>query len=466
MTEPGPDGNIPLGKILRAAAGFDTLSSTDDVAPTAGRIVADGDENERNDTYVGTGTEWINADHDAGIDLAGLPGVRVVRSTDDLPDPDADGFRQLEDQTVYLFADVVMDEYGLELGDVTPLIGWHGGQSGFVNIGSQPTIKTRDVPLFMRNLYVHTPGGTLFDLSASDTTEFLVESCAFSDLPGTTESLGNISDLGEVNGYRVVTFKGNSFGDFEAGLLVSGTSQKVFFSGCPFRRVSDTGVTILKGDSSLDTGIFKISSDCYFKDVKTDTKIVDIDPAASISEYFKYINVDHDSTVTNEDTLNGLVGVDSVGSIVRNSFPLADSTVLGEIALSTQFTLTGSGAGPTEIISPNWNLITGERISLADSRIQYDARFDGDVKIDARVTVTGANTQFEISVQRNGQAIEDRSKAADTITGSSARSTVTTSVTYQDVSAENNDDFGVFLENIGGSTDLDVVNANVDISET
>jgi len=127
--EPDANGDLALREIVKTAADAVEVGQPDEHAPASGRVLEDSQTGQ---VWLGTGTAWRDIDHAVGMDLSGLPGVQVVRSGDDLPDASG-GVRQLEAGTSYLFADFVSDPATLELagGTGSPLLGWHGGQSGY-----------------------------------------------------------------------------------------------------------------------------------------------------------------------------------------------------------------------------------------------------------------------------------------------------------------------------------------------
>lgn len=71
-------------------------------------------------------------DHSTDVDGGGdivpdsVNGVVKVHSADDLPDPDGNGRRVLEDDTAYKFMEFVADPNTLELGNPSPLLAPHG----------------------------------------------------------------------------------------------------------------------------------------------------------------------------------------------------------------------------------------------------------------------------------------------------------------------------------------------------
>jgi len=237
------------------------------------------------------------------------------------------------------------------------------------------------------------------------------------------------------------------------GLTFTGTSDKIFFSECPFRGVDAAGVTVLDFAAGCSTGIVDIT-DCYVKSVQSDTVVVAVDPSATISEIFQYRGTTHDASVTKSNILTGAVGVAEVGTKTLGCFPLKDSTVGGELGFNSGGVVTGSGAGAVRVGSANVTTtpINLERLSeSAEGQLQYDATFDESVNVAAYVGTSGSNTSFELSIAKNGSKVNG-SSVGFLSTGSDA----TTIATGAKVNLTTGDTVSVLLENVGGTTDLSV----------
>lgn len=371
-----------------------------------------------------------------------------VFSSDDLPAP-TNGTHTLEDNTAYVFNGFVTSPYGLELGVSTPLIGRHGGIDGFIHTGTNTAITGTDAGFFARDLYVHAPGGTLFDLSADINTEMLVESCAFSDAAG----IGQIASLGTIDGYRVPSFKGCNFEEFAAGLTFDGTSRKIFFEGCPFRTISTPGVTMFTLSSTLDTEIFKLSTDCYVKDVEADTVVIDVESGGEPTEYLKLINCDFiDADLQRPNILTGALDENDVGTIITDSYPLSNSRVTGDLDLDSPTTVTGSGASPTQIAGST-TLNNAERVtSPSPGVIEYVGKPKQLETIHANASVSGANTEFALYIRKNGSVI-DRTRSLGFLANSSNATGV---VSLTELTLQTGDTVSAAIENVGGTKDLDV----------
>jgi hypothetical protein len=389
--------------------------------------------------------------------------VVQVRTVEDLPNPSG-GVRTLDSTKTYYFTSIVATINTVDPNGA-PLLSPHGSVGGLIHTGGGTALETSGSPFFARSMYLHAPGGTLFDLSADDSTEFLFQDSSISD----AAALGNLASLGTIDGYRVPSFKDVNFEQFDDGLTFSGTSKKVFFSGCPFRTIDANSVTILSFDASFDSEVVKLGSGCYIKNVQPDTVVASVDPSATISQFFKFYNVDLDATVAKSNVLEGAIGNDSIGTIVRNSVPLSDSHVLGELFIDAAATISGSGAGATEINSTTaggetFTLSVGQRVSEnpEGGNLRYDAQYDSDVQIDARVTVEGANTSYRCAVELNGTEVPG-SAAEGSTSGASKPDTVEPGALLEQMT--DGDVVDVTLENTDGSTDLTVNVFEMEVTE-
>lgn len=387
-----------------------------------------------------------------------LEGIRLVTGAEDLPDA-VDGVRTLDSSKKgYWFMDIVADPATLDPNGV-PLVGFHGSAGGYIHTGGDVAFQTNGTGFYADNFFGHAPGGQLFDLQADNTTRFLVTDTAFFDPVG----LGDIADLGVIDGYKVVSFKSVNFENFAQGLTLAGDTDKTFFETCPIREVSGSNATFLTTDATYNSEILKLVG-CYVKNVQTDTTIVDVTASGLPNNYLKYINVDHDTTITKSQLFEGFSRED-VGVVIRDSFPIADSVVGGDLSLDAQTTVTGSGSGPTELTQGTWTLNLGDKTSQASpGKLQYDAKSDRDVGISARVTVVGANTNFSLWVAKNGTRIP-RSRVDDSTSGSSKPTTVNYGVQIEQASSDTPDTFSLVLENTGGTADLDAATANIELAQ-
>lgn len=406
-------------------------------------------------TLDGAGDEIIRR-----LRAGSVENIKYVSESSDLP-PAEDGVRTLDDSyNGYYFLDFVSDPATLNSNGL-PMVGFHGGAGGYIHTGGTVGFQTNNTPFMVDNFYGHAPGGQLFDLHADSTTRFYVTDTAFYDPNG---MYGDIANLGVVDGYKVQSFKSVNFENFAQGLTLTGSPDKTFFDTCPFRNVSGAGATVVTGDANYDVDILKFIGD-YVKDVQSDTTVVDLADSGLPNNYFKYYNVDHDETFNKLQVFNGF-SKDDIGVIVRNSFPLANSTIAGDVTLDAPIEpLVGSGAGPTEVTSGTWTLTLKQKVSKpSPGVIQYDAKRDHDMKVEARITVSGSNTEFSVWIAKNGTII-DRSRVNDSTAATSKPRTVSYSVQVPEVTSDTPDQFTLFLENTGGTTDLNVDVASFKIEE-
>lgn len=388
--------------------------------------------------------------------LQEIDGVEVVNHANDLPAP-TNGVRQLADDTLYLFADVVEDPYRLRAGNNSPLVGFWASKSGYVTTGGGPAITSNGVPVFLDRMFLFAPAGQIFDLTASDTTELYVNKCSSANpAPGT---LPNTASLGTINGFRVPTFEGCNFEHFNDGFTFTGTSKKIVFKFVPFRNVTASGVRIVELDAAASTEILKFDG-CYVKDVQADTSVVYADPAATISIITRYANTDHDETVTRSNILNGQLGRDVVGVHVTDSFPLADSTAIGELQFQGSYAATGTGTATTEL-TPATDLLAGsERVrESSDGRLEYIGRGNETLRVRGTVTCTGVNDEIELAIAKNGTPInQPRTRISNNAASAQTTGSVAATVTMQ-----TGDYVSVFGENVTSTADFTVTNLVVAI---
>lgn len=396
---------------------------------------------------------------DIGLNLNTLDNIRIVTSAEDLPDAE-NGVRTLDDQyNGYWFFDIVSDPATLDPNGV-PLVGFHGSAGGYVHTGGTVAFQSTGTGFYADNFYGHAPGGQLFDLHADNTTRFYVTDSAFFDPGGL---YGDINNLGVIDGFKVQTFKSVNFEDWQQGLTLTGSPKKTFFDTCPIRDVNATGATFVTCDTNYSSDILKFVGN-YVYNVQSDTTVVDLSASGLPTNYFKYINVDHDETFNKSQVFNGFKK-DDVGVIVRNSYPLGNSSVVGDLTLDAQTTVTGSGAGVVQVDDGTWTLNLSSKVSKPSSGVvQYDAKSDRDAKISARITIVGANTEFAVWIGQNGTEIP-RSRVEDATAGASKPTTVDYAVQVQDATSDTPDQFSIYLENIGGTSDLDAVTANIKIEQ-
>jgi hypothetical protein len=371
--------------------------------------------------------------------------VEMIRDASDLPSPSG-GSHPLKDGHAYLFDGYVTSDASLALGNPSLLYSLHGGYGGFVHTGGDKAVVGSGGPLLAHNMLLHAPGGQVYDVSGTASDEVLVSFVNHGDPLG----LGNIASLGRIDGMRVPTWKICAFEDFDDGLTFDGNPAKAVFTNCPFRSITASNVTIIKLAGSLDLEIFKLAG-AWVKDVQADTTVIDAKAGSKPALFFKYLDVDHDTSVSKSNILVGDVGRKQVGTIVKNSFPIADSEVIGELDLDSVSTITGSGSSATEITAATTLENAAKMDSPSNGRLRYQARYDQEVRVAGTVGVSGANTAFEVSIALNGSVLS-RSKTPG-FTANSSEPTAATATTHVSMTA--GDELSIFLENVGGASDLD-----------
>jgi len=392
-----------------------------------------------------------------GVSAPNLRGIDHVAVSDssDLP-ATSNGRHQLADDTVYEFDGIVTSTSGLELGDNSPLVGAHAGHDGFINTGGGAAIYGRDVPFFCDALYVHSPGGTLFDLQGTS-EEFLCTLSSFNNAAG----VGNISTLGTIDGFRVPTFINANFGNFDAGLTLTGSPDKVHFVNTPFREVTASNVTCVTFDGSFSTDIGSFQG-CYVKGVQPDTVVIDYQGTLP-TEVFQYLSTTHDSTVTQSNILTGNVGVGVVGVRVSDSYPLADSRTTGVLSLDSETTTTISSQNTYTLISGATTLASAERVTQAgsDAQVQAEGRRRVKVHLEFNGSFTGQNGDlYEFAFFLNGSVLSETETVVEA-RGKNAPLPVSFT-TIQEVS--DGDTFSAHVKNDSSTSDLTMKAYNVTIT--
>lgn len=378
-----------------------------------------------------------------------VENIEIISEYDDLPLP-SNGTHTLEDQTAYRFAGFITSPYGLELGTATPIMGSHGSLDGFIHTGGNTAIVGSNAGYFARELYIHAPGGTIYDLTGDQTTEILVQSINSNDAAG----LGGIVNLGTIDGMRVPAFKGCNFGDFASGLTFDGAPEKVLVGDCPFRAIDTADVTILNFPSTFSTEIVQLKGN-YVTGVRSDTQVVDVDASSIPSEIFEYVNNTHGTTVERTNILNGGVGVQEVGSKVVASYPLRDSSVAGEMHNTISGEVTLGTADTWEVINISSNVDEKERMEkAADGILRYIGRPSKRLKIAFNVSFYGANgSVYTFGLRKNGNTIPTSHTSSVEARGTQANVAVPVSASAEVVTG---DEISIEVKNEDGTSNPNI----------
>lgn len=395
------------------------------------------------------------------LDIDDLNGVNHIQSASDLP-PAENGTHSLADNTVYRFDEFVSSNAGLELGDMTILTAEHGGSGGFIHTGGSAAIQAVDVPIFMRDIGISAPGGTVFDVAATDSTEVLIESASFADFAG----IAPINSLGTIDGYRVPSFKGCNFEDFADGLTFTGGMDKIFISESPFREPAGSGVQCITLASGLDVDIIDIAGS-YGKGFNADTEFVHTNAGGEPDDVLQLRGTTFDSSVSKANILTGTLDEGSVGVSVRACWPLADSrpgvsysaTSSTTVTITTQDPGDGSEAvkidAPTEVFPP----VTDRFTHTSPNRATYIGRRDFVDTLTASVSVSGSNTTVALYVVKNGTVL-DRAKVDVTTASAGQPRAVSLSARLM---LQTDDYVELWLANEGGTGDITVSTLDVTI---
>lgn len=342
---------------------------------------------------------YLTQDMDAWRPLNYVNHVPVF-SAADLPDP-SNGTHTLRGGHVYHFYGFVASNYGLDLSNGPVIRGRHASVDGFIHTGGNTALVSDGGGYFQAKLYLHAPGGTLYDLAGDQSTEMLVTDSAFSDAAG----IGQLASLGTVDGYRVPTWKNCNFEDFAGGLTFDGAPNKIFITASPFRTVTAPGVDIITLAGTSDVAIVDFV-DNYVKDVQSDTVMWRVEAGGEPSEVFQYRGTVHDTSFTSE---NAIVGPNADPTLepfwVADSHPVRDSSVVGELYLTGDTTVSIASAGTWYEV--NGTTATGnesERTRQANNgTIEYIGAKDVNVQVSITSSFTGANGDtYELAVAKNG----------------------------------------------------------------
>lgn len=392
--------------------------------------------------------------HLPNFDFGDTEEVHVDKATD-LPEPNGSGERVLEDGKAYIFHEIVAAPQTLVYGSSTGLFGVHGSQSGFIHTGGSAALRATGQNTFAMDMLFGAPAGTIFDIDNAVTDEFQFERCSFADPIG----MGNIASLGTIDGSRVPAFKGCNFENFDGGITFDGDIDKIFFEGCPFRTVDSAGVTCITLAGTSDIDIVDMSNN-YVKGVQSDTEVVRAESGGSPNVVFQYRGTTHDTSVTESNILVGEAGSGVVGYRVTDSYPIRNSSVIGEVSLDTPTTITISASDTYNAIGGTTTLGNeSERVSESSAGVlQYDGKVDTNVQIMASLSIEGTNGDTVVgSIFKNGSE-EPNSRSEITVSGGGAPQTMAISG-VEDLST--GETIEVQLKNQNAANDITVNQYNI-----
>lgn len=387
----------------------------------------------------------------------------LVKEQGDLPSPSG-GVIELDGSTVYepngfVFIDTPLD---WDSGDAPVFNSRHGSKDGFVYTGEGAMLRGNGSFFAERMYFQHTdPTAQILDVSGDGPQdEHFVNDCTFADAAG----LGVQQNIGSVGNYRVPSWVKCNFENIASGITYTGTIDKIFYLGCPFRTVTESNVVL--NDVPVTTEIDWIDfSRNFVKNVQSDTVVWrvhsdNLPPQAFLSSgslYDETVNLENVVVDENGNDLRRLAGYK-----FSDSFPIADSSVGGEMYVTPANggTITGSGTG-TEITMLTTNTSALERMLVpSDGVLEYNAGYNSDIKVDFDTSIQGATTTFEVSLYRNGSLVVGSTRQGET-KGSGSPVNLSGSTRVQD--ATEGDQFTVFIENTGGAGDLTLDNMSVTV---
>jgi hypothetical protein len=312
----------------------------------------------------------------------------IVRSADDLPAPSG-GVHQLANNTYYEFEGTVTLANSLRYGTNSFVAGRHWGADVLVYTGAGAALVAENVAFNLRFMTVVAPNGAALDLSAGSSTEFLAFLAAFV----------GCASLGTIAGYRVPSLKSLAFDSYGAGLVFTGTSEKVLIDGCPFRDGAENS-TAIHFDDDFETGAVDITGN-YFKDTSATEMAVSVDAGAVISGFALFRGNLLEGGI---EALSGF-GPSSLGWDFAGNSGVRDSRIVGELTMDENATATA-------LTQNVWTKVAGatdggilERFEAdTDNRLTYIGPRPIEVMVTAVGTILGsANGQLiEKAIYRNG----------------------------------------------------------------
>lgn len=377
--------------------------------------------------------------------------VVTVDEASDLPDPSS-GVRTLDSTKLYLFTDIVADTYTLNPNGA-PLVGFHGSKAGFLKVDGGVAVQSSGSDFFADRMYFHCPGGQIFDLQGSVDERFLFQDSSNSDAAG----MGDAADLGTIYGFKVVSIKGVNWANFGGGLTLTGTSDKVFIEGSPFREVDADDVYVIEFDANFETEIVDIVNNYAKKLVSegnsTDTEVVHVDSGATINDVFQYRGTTHETaTVSKDKIFGGVADPQKEPYWVQSSYPLRDSSVVGELSLDSSKTVTISSAD-------TWYTVGGTTTQGNESErtrqqsngvLEYIGRTDINVHVSATTSFSGANGDtYRLAIAKNG-TVEPASTMEIEAGGQNAPQSLVTSA-VEDL--QNGDTVSMQIKNVNSASD-------------
>lgn len=323
----------------------------------------------------------------------------MVSKQSDLPDVES-GFHQLEDGTTYFIDGQVTSEYGIEHNGSSMLRGLDFRNDQFVYTGTGVAHRTRGDEFFYRDLTTVAPSGTMFDLDGQDNAEAEDDKVEMLVLDSAFQMS---ADLGTIEGYKVPSFKGVSFDQWDEGITFTGSPNKVLLSGCPFRTPDSGATQAVLFDSSFTTDFIDISGG-FFKRFGGTVDAINFNGTLNKSGIIA-------ANLFEDDTINDiLVNFDktSVGWQVSNNSGLQDSRVAGIYTKdgSSATDLGGNADTYTKITGATTAQGTPERLShTSPNTFTYTGKDSVTVSVTVSITLDGAADNFNAAVFKNQSAV-------------------------------------------------------------
>lgn len=261
--------------------------------------------------------------------------ILVVSTLDDLPDP-VNGVITLPSQTVVVLGDLNIGSNALQLSTGTVLRGL--GNDTITSSATGGVVRATNIgsALVMREFSIIATGGPCIDLE------------------GTTDHQLNLffvgffgAAVGTVTGFDVQGFK-DCFFNAAAGLTLTGTTNKVFISQCPFYGLAPGGAAI-----TLATGLNARRVDMIANFFKHDAGATPLKAEAGYT--VGYGRVSGSMMQGPTDMLDGLSSADDNWFFRENDL-VPDSRVAGQSSLTADATTPITTQGTFEPVTGSFTV--------------------------------------------------------------------------------------------------------------
>lgn len=370
----------------------------------------------------------------------------LVKTASDLPAAVA-GVRQLADNTLYEINGTVVLSDTLNLGTNSMIIGTHLGTDILVYTGVGNFITGTNKTFFMEKIIIVASTGTAVNVTGDLTTEFL----------WSLVGINSTNTLGTISGFRVPTFLSCNFDTYTNGLTFTGTMNKIYFDGTPFRNGAAGSVGIYF-DANFESEIIDIQAS-YWKTPNATATAIRFDAGAVLTGYGLLRG---NSFLGPTTPLVGF-GPQTLKWDFKNNTPIRDSRIVGDMYLQGNTTAT--------VLTTNtWTKIAGTTLTLysermdmpLNNRLRYiDTRpgVQGLAVVSISVLGTAANQVLEFQIWKNLQPYSSIMRSL--ITGTVRAESVTLNAI---VNFETNDYIEIFMRCTTGNQNATVEHMTVSVT--